>query len=391
MVGKNNIHSQIIKPWKKSKKRFIPGLVLNEGFYHDLIKPILDEHFPNLKYAACRIGPRSDVLGFDTYISMDHDWGPLAQIFLSEEDHFNHAEEIKRVLKENLPTSYKGFPTNWTAPGSDNTRHPEFSPEDPFNPILNIMTVRQFIKESLDFDYSQPVTLRDWFAFSEQELLHIVVGKIFHNDLPELDEMRKYFNYYPEPVWLLRMYALWSAISEEQAFIGRCHDIGDELGERLITARIVNKLMKLCFYLERKYYPYSKWFGTGFSKLNCGQDLQPIFQKALSAKSYKQRNQALCSAYLKVAEMHNALNISTPVPIEIVNYYERGYKGLQTNNLMSALAEIITPEILKELSLTKLDSNEARIFNIEPLLDDSNYTRTPTILRKMLLELKLSV
>lgn len=386
MVDNNIITSRIIKPWKKSKKRFIPGLVLNEGFYHDLIQPILSAHFPNLQYAASRIGPCSDVLGFDTYISMDHNWGPQAQIFLSEDDHLKYSDEIKKVLKEKLPRSYRGFPTNWAPRGADNTSNPEFSSDDIFNPLLDVMTVQQFVKDNLGIDYSQPITLRDWFAFSEQELLHIVAGKIFHSDLPELEEMRSYFKYYPQPIWLLRMYALWSAILEEQTFVGRCHHVQDELGERLITARIVNKLMKLCFYLEKKYYPYSKWFGTGFSKLDCAEDIKPIFQKILAAKSYKRREQALCTAYLKIAEMHNALNITKPVPMEIVNYYERGYKGLQTGNLVDALAEVISPDILKELGLSELDSNGTRIINIEPLLDDSNYTRKPTLLRKMLFE-----
>lgn len=114
--------------------------------------------------------------------------------------------------------------------------------------------------------------------------------------------------------------------------------------------------------------------------------MKPIFQKILVAKSYKRRDQALCTAYLKMAGMHNALNITKPVPVEIVNYYERGYKGLQTGNLVDALAKVISPDILKELGLSELDSNGTRIINIEPLLDDSNYTRKPLLLRKMLFE-----
>jgi len=254
--------------------------------------------------------------------------------------------------------------------------------------MIEIMTVQQFVKNNLGIDYSQPITLRDWLAFSEQELLHIVAGRIFRSDLPELEEMRAYFGYYPKPIWLLRMYALWNSISEEETFIGRCHDVKDGLGERLITSRVVNKLMKLCFYLEKKYYPYSKWFGTGFSKLYCAKDLQPLFHQALSAKSYKRRNHALCTAYLKVAEMHNDLTITRSVPLVIVNYYQRGYMGMQTGNLVEALKEALQPDVLDELGISKLDSDESRILNIEPLLDDSNYTRSPTILHKMLLDSK---
>jgi hypothetical protein len=367
----------------EAKKRFIPGLVLSEGYFHDLVEPFLAAYFPGLQYSAALIGHCSDVLGFDTYISMDHFWGPRLQIFLAEADQRQYAAEIKRVLSENLPQSYRGFPTNWLFDQPDSGDHPVFAPDGKINPNVEILTVREFVKSDLGVDYAQ-IKLRNWLAFSEQELLHQVAGKIFHSGLSELEAMRAYFQYYPEPIWLLRMYALWSSIAEEQAFVGRCHAVKDELGERLVATRIVNKLMKLCFYLERKYYPYSKWFGTAFAKLECAAELTPIFHQVLAGRTYKQRERALCTAYLKVAEKHNALGITAPVTLEIENYYGRGYFGFQTLQVVAALGQAIKPEILQELGLPDLDGDAARILNSEPLLDDSNYTRSPLRLQKML-------
>lgn len=65
---------------------FIKGLELSERFYREAVAPILAQRFPKLRYSAALIGPGSDVLGFDTPQSMDHDWGPRLLLFLGEAD-----------------------------------------------------------------------------------------------------------------------------------------------------------------------------------------------------------------------------------------------------------------------------------------------------------------
>ena len=39
-------------------------------------------------------------------------------------------------------------------------------------------------------------------------------------------------------------------------------------GRRCIAARLARDLMRLCFLIERRYAPYSKWFGTAFAELD---------------------------------------------------------------------------------------------------------------------------
>jgi len=57
------------------------------------------------------------------------------------------------------------------------------------------------------------------------------------------------------------------AAAQEQAFPGRAGARGDEVGAALVSARLVESLARTCFYVERAYPPYSKWFG---SALRCG-------------------------------------------------------------------------------------------------------------------------
>ena len=52
--------------------KFIPGLTLSELFYTEVVMPILESEFTNLKYSAGLIGSGSEVLGYDTQQSTDH-------------------------------------------------------------------------------------------------------------------------------------------------------------------------------------------------------------------------------------------------------------------------------------------------------------------------------
>ena len=63
---------------------FVPGLELGRRFYAEVVRPLLDEDFPGLRHAAAHLGGGSDVLGFDTAMSRDHDWGPAVTLFLPE-------------------------------------------------------------------------------------------------------------------------------------------------------------------------------------------------------------------------------------------------------------------------------------------------------------------
>ena len=70
----------------RKQPAFVPGLKLAEGFFHQEVKPILESHFQVLQYSAALIGSGSEVLEFDTEISVDHHWGPRVMLFLSPGD-----------------------------------------------------------------------------------------------------------------------------------------------------------------------------------------------------------------------------------------------------------------------------------------------------------------
>src|SRR5262249_53411576 len=92
---------------------FIAGLALAELFYREAVKPVLDQEFPALPHSAALIGAGSEILGFDTEMSTDHDWGPRVMLFLNEEAHARYAEPIRTALGQRLPREFRGYATEF--------------------------------------------------------------------------------------------------------------------------------------------------------------------------------------------------------------------------------------------------------------------------------------
>ena len=342
------------KPFKVNPEDFISELDLNRGFYIDIVRGIIHSKYPSLTYASGLLGHCSGCLGFDTLISTDHGWGPRLQVFLKNDDYRSLKAEMHEMFSHELPLKYRGFPTNqfqgcWGMEEVD---------RGPVNHWVQIETVESFFNNDVIWDCIDTPTLHEWLSFTDQGLCELTSGEIYFDGFGEITEARKRISYYPDEVWFFKMWCLWSAIAEEDAFVGRCNDLEDYVGERLITCRIVNKLMKLCFLLERRYFPYSKWFGTAFKKLNCSQRLWTVISTIVKGHDFAERNEALCCLYREVGKMHNQHGITKSIDTGIINYHGRPYLGMDSepycNELQRLFGDTLENYDLKLLSKTVL-------------------------------------
>lgn len=321
------------------------GLELNELFFNEVVASILKSNFPDLRYSAALIGWGSDVLGYDDAQSTDHNWGIRFQLFVSEEDLEKYRQPVNEVFDEMLPSEFRGHPTSFEIAVNEDQRGPALSHKH----NIDVETVKGFFGRYLGCDPFGEIKAADWLTFSEHKLLGVTSGRVFCDGLGELEPIRQKFAYYPKDVWLYMLAAQWIKIFEEQAFVGRCGDVGDELGSMLIAARQVKNLMRLCFLIERKYAPYSKWFGTAFSRLDCAGESGPVFTEVLRAKDWKERQRSLARGYEIIARLHNALKITIPMKEESAEYHGRPCLVLGDERFAEELRKSLTDEEVKNI------------------------------------------
>lgn len=328
---------------------FIPGLQLSEAFYTEAVRPILQSDFPGLNHSAALIAWGSDVLGYDDSISTDHMWGPRLQLFLSEADFEDNKAAVSKALSNKLPYTFRGYSTSYDTPDTIGVRHRQEATSGPVDHLVQIYTVGAFFEEYLGLDPRKEMQPADWLTFSEHRLLGSTSGKVFHDGLGELTTVRERIAYYPQDIWLYMLASQWSKIAQEEAFVGRTGDVGDERGSRVISARLVQYLMRLCFLMERKYAPYPKWFGTAFSRLRSASTIGPALDGVLATSSWQEREGHMSEAFRIVARMHNDLGMTEPLDTEVRSYYGRPYMVIFAERFVEAIRGAITSEEVKAL------------------------------------------
>ena len=198
---------------------FIPGLRLAEIFYRDAVAPILDSHYPSLVYSAALIGSGSDVLGFDTARSMDHEWGPRLQLFLSDADAPRLGPEIHERLRQELPSEVAGISTHFAEGDEAGIRHLRPHTGGPVEHKVRVETVAGFLRDDYGLSGYRDLDPVDWLTTTDQVLLELTKGAIFHDGLDELRPMRAAFACYPDQIWRYRLAAQWARIGEMVAFV----------------------------------------------------------------------------------------------------------------------------------------------------------------------------
>ncbi len=89
--------------------------------------------------------------------------------------------------------------------------------------------------------------------------------------------------------------------------------------------------------MEKRYAPYSKWFGTGFKRLRMASLLQPHLEGALDARAYAEREAHLCDAYELCARQFNALQLIAPVPDTVGYFFDRPFKVIHGGDIAESL------------------------------------------------------
>ncbi|WP_344614306.1 DUF4037 domain-containing protein [Dactylosporangium salmoneum] len=331
---------------------FISGVELSRRLYRDAVEPLLSRHFPGLPHTAALIGAGSEVLGFDTERSTDHDWGPRLQLFLADSGLFGAIGfgAIDELLSTQLPATIAGYPTS-LVPTEHGTRHLRHTTGRVQHGVV-IASLSSWLSGHLGFDPLTAITTRDWLATPTQTLAEVTAGAVHHDGLGLLHPVRRALAWYPDDVWRFVLACQWQRISQEESFVGRCGEVGDELGSAVVAARLVRDLMRLCLLLHRSYPPYSKWLGTAFARLSLPAQLSPALTAALAATNWQDREAALVIAYEAVGALHNDLGLTPPVDPSVRPFHNRPFRVLHAERFTQALLGSIDDPVLRALPVT---------------------------------------
>lgn len=318
---------------RQMEKQFMAGLDLAESFYTSIVAPLVE-----VTHTACLLGEGSEVLGFDTPRSQDHEWGPRVQVFVASE----HVEAVSASIGAGLPSSFEGFPAAWYSSAADSVTH-----------HVQVTTLDQWVVEALGLDPRDGMDHADWLGLPQQRLLHVTAGRVFRDDDGELTRIRHGLGWYPDDVWAWMMLSGWHLIGNTEPLHGRCVETGDAVGARLLAAKLCRLIMELAFLQERRYRPYEKWFGAAFRSLTAAT-LTPFLNTALRAEG-AEAIEALGQAIVTLGERHNNLGLGEPVearrgPFEVgINHAVRPYEVSNTGDYITALRETITDPALRGL------------------------------------------
>jgi hypothetical protein len=327
---------------------FIKGIELCRRFHVEIVEPVMMGKYSFLPYSSALIGPGSEVLGYDTEMSTDHDWVPRVYLFLNQQD-IGYSDQILSTLHEQAPEHFYGFPVDIRK--------------------SVITTVSRFIEGYLGINKDERLEPVDWLMFPAQSLLEITQGAVYRDDNGQLFTLRKQFEYYPQDIWLYLMASNWQRIGQEEHLMLRSGFTGDELGSAIIASRLIRDIMNLCFLMERQYAPYPKWFGMAFKYLKCANQIMPYLWTAQTAATWREREHALNNAYKYLSSMHNGLGLTEKIPDDVSTFFDRPFKVMNGEAIASLIANQIVDPDIQQLSQKRL------IGSIDHITDNTDFRK----------------
>jgi hypothetical protein len=257
------------------------GIALARAYHRDVVGPILTTRWPDLPYAAARLGSGSDVLGYDDEMSQDHDWGLRLNVLVPDA----LVTEVRDHLDRELPASYQGWPTRFATTWLSGEQVQ-----------VQVDATGDFAVSRLGVDPRDGLDPVTWLSLTGQGILEVIAGEVFHDSAGDLRAVRESLRWYPDDVWRYVLAADWARLGEEMPLAGRAGQLGDENGSRVVMARLVRAAMHLGFLLERRWPPYSKWLGTAYDALPVAAPTRAALATALGAPTWQDRESGLVAA-----------------------------------------------------------------------------------------------
>ena len=312
-----------------------PGQELCAAFYRDVVAPSVQ-----VPHAAALVGEGSEVLGYDDQRSTDHSWGPRLHLFVDEAV----VEDVSRRIEQHLPETYRSAPVRFYAWQDQQVRH-----------HVTVTTVASWLPSELRTSW--PITApHSWLRLSQQRLLQVTAGPVFHDGVGDLTRARQELAYFPDDIWWWMQASQWQLIADVEPLPGRLTEAGERRGSRLCCHRLATIAMQLTFLHARRYQPYAKWFATAFERLDLAADVGSRVDALLDASSGDRQAAALVDLLETLGTNHNTVSPGEVIdprcqPFEVgINGARRPYQVLNAERYVRACQARIADPGLRRLA-----------------------------------------
>ncbi|MCA9231651.1 MAG: DUF4037 domain-containing protein [Planctomycetales bacterium] len=278
------------------------GLAISQEFVSGTLMPLLQQELADDfdRLAIAIVGTGSDVLGLDDEISRDHHWGPRANVMYLRADAPRVADQVRAVLSK-VP--------------------PKFGQYDVQIDIGNLTGVcccqiEDFFGRFLGTE-QLPASDLDWVRLCEVDLFHVTAGTIVYDGPGELTRRCDYLAYYPDAVWRKRLadWCMYVTGREAPYNLHRVAKRNDDLTCTIYFGLCIKRLMELCFTLNRRYAPYTKWLNRLFRNLpNYADQLAPMIDAAVAEPAWNKKVQLLIDANYVIADALADLQLCPALP-----------------------------------------------------------------------------
>jgi Domain of unknown function (DUF4037) len=313
--------------------RDLRGAGLARRFFTGAVEPLLSQAVPGLGYAAARLGSGSDVLGLDDEMSRDHDWGCRLTL-LVDQDAGDQVPRISRLLEQGLPERFGEFPVRFPVTWDSSVCHK-----------VEVATVADFAASRLGVDPTGGLSVLDWLSVTGQSVLEMTAGPVFTDRTRTLAAVRTLLAWYPPDVERYVLAAGWQRLCQSLPMVGRTAEAGDELGSRLLSARLAGDLLWLAFALSRRWAPYAKWRGTALRSLPVAARLGPLLDAA-AAPGWRERENALATACEVLLGIQREQRHPAPESA-VIPFFDRPYRTVDQAVPQRLLAGITDPDVAR--------------------------------------------
>lgn len=155
--------------------------------------------------------------------------------------------------------------------------------------------------------------------------------------------MRDRLRWYPDDVWRHLVACSWKQLEQELPFVGRAGSRGDDLGSRVVAARLVDVAVRLGLLLDRVWVPYPKWIGTVFARSVSGRTGSQL-TACLTAPEWRSREAALCRALEGLRERQREVGLPV-ADVATGRFHDREFQGVPERASEVVLETVEDPRV----------------------------------------------